>query len=55
MSEFPSNSSAFFRCCAVADLEDTLDHSSVVGYKFKAIQRLLLSQQVETPAYGQAL
>ena len=28
----------FFTCCAVAKLEDTLDHSSVVGYKCKAIQ-----------------
>ena len=26
------------RCCAVAKLEDTLDHSSVVGYKCKTIQ-----------------
>ena len=55
MSESPSNSFTFFRCCAAAKLEDTLDHSSVVGYKCKAIQWLVLSQQVETPAYGQAL
>ena len=38
MSEFPNSRSTFFRCCAVAKLEDTLDHSSVVGYKCKAIQ-----------------
>ena len=31
-------SCTFFTCCAVAKLEDTLDHSSVVGYKCKAIQ-----------------
>ena len=55
MSEHSSRSSTFLRCCAVAKLEDTLDQSSVVGYKCKAIQWLLLSQQVETPAYGQAL
>ena len=33
-----STSSTFLRCCAVAKLEDTLDQSSVVGYKYKAIQ-----------------
>ena len=33
-----SISSTFLRCCAVAKLEDTLDQSSVVGYKCKAIQ-----------------
>ena len=38
MSESPNCSSTSFRCCAVAKLEDTLDHSSVVGYKCKAIQ-----------------
>ena len=38
MSELPSHSSTFLRCCAVAKLEDTLDQSSVVGYKCKAIQ-----------------
>ena len=38
MSESLNCSSTFFRCCAVAKLEDTLDHSSVVGYKCKAIQ-----------------
>ena len=48
MSELPSQrseslstyspSSTFLRCCAVAKLEDTLDQSSVVGYKCKAIQ-----------------
>ena len=31
-------SSTFSRCCAVAKLEDTLDQSSVVGYRCKAIQ-----------------
>ena len=35
----PSNASCtFISCCAVAKLEDTLDHSSVVGYRYKAIQ-----------------
>ena len=38
MSECPNHSSTFFRCCAAAKLEDTMDHSSVVGYKCKAIQ-----------------
>ena len=38
MSESLSTSSTFLRCCAVAKLEDTLDQSSVVGYKCKAIQ-----------------
>ena len=38
MSESSNHSSTFFRCCAVAKLEDTLDHSSVVGYRCKAIQ-----------------
>ena len=38
MSELPSSSFTFLRCCAVAKLEDTLDQSSVVGYKCKAIQ-----------------
>ena len=38
MSESLSASSNFLRCCAVAKLEDTLDQSSVVGYKCKAIQ-----------------
>ena len=33
-----SSSSTFLRCSAVAKLEDTLDQSSVVGYKCKAIQ-----------------
>ena len=33
-----SHSSTFLRCCALAKLEDTLDQSSVVGYKCKAIQ-----------------
>ena len=36
MSE-PSTSPTFLRCCAVAKLEDTLDQSSVVSYKCKAI------------------
>ena len=47
--------STFFRCCAAKKLDDTLHQSSVVGYKCKTIQWLVLSQQVETPAYGQAL
>ena len=38
MSESPNRSFTFFSCCAAAKLEDTLDHSSVVGYKCKAIQ-----------------
>ena len=38
MSESPNSRCTFFRCCAVPKLEDTLDHSSVVGYKCKAIQ-----------------
>ena len=37
MSEANITSTTFFRCCAVAKLEDTSDHSSVVGYKCKAI------------------
>ena len=55
MSEPPNISCTFISCCAAAKLEDTLDHSSAVGYRCKAIQWLVLSQQVETPAYGQAL
>ena len=38
MSKPPNCRCTFFSCCAVAKLEDTLDHSSVVGYKSKAIQ-----------------
>ena len=52
LSESANRSRTFFRCYAVARLEDTLDQSSVVGYKCKAIQWLVLSQQVETPARG---
>ena len=53
MSESVSRSCTFCRCCAVATLESTLHHSSVVGCKCKTIQWLVLSQQVETPTYGQ--
>ena len=54
MSESSSTRTTFFKCCAVAKLEDTLDQSSVamVGYKEKAIH---VVTGVETPAYGQAL
>ena len=38
MSKPPNCRCTFFSCCAVAKLEDTLDHSSVVDYKCKAIQ-----------------
>ena len=38
MSKSPKCRCTFFKCCAVAKLEDTLDHPSVVGYKCKAIQ-----------------
>ena len=47
--------SIFCRCWALATLDDTLHQSSVVDYMCKTIQWLVLSQQVETPAYGQAL
>ena len=33
-----AHSPTFLSCCAVAKLEDTLDQSSAVGYKSKAIQ-----------------
>ena len=55
MLECFSRRSTFCRCCAVATLEATLPQSSVVGYKSKTIQWLVLSKQVETPAYCLAL
>ena len=45
----------FCRCCALATLDDTLHQSSVVGYMCETIQLMVLSQHVETPAYGKAL
>ena len=55
MSDLPRDRFIFRRCCALATLDDTLNQSWVVSYMCKTIEWLVLSQQVETPAYGKGL